>query len=200
MIEKKNFKFCFEIGAGVIILISVLWGYLPEPEKINEFTCISNSAASISLFVSGVLTAFFDKKLNHMIYGTILVALMFVFLVCLISLFGQYNMNFRGAYFFLHVLNPFLLLLYYLMFVEENKSANRYDVFVMPAFAMLYLVYDYVQGIIDGSFVYGFLEPSEMTFMYTLLAFIISYTALLFLSILIKLINRTIHFKFNSKQ
>lgn len=147
----------FKIVFGILMPIMVFIGYLPEPELLVEFTCISNAVTGILLITDGILNLK-DKKLPVRIYGNICVGLFVVFAISMGSLTGAYRINFKGAFFFLHVISPIVLMLFYILFCDDSKGKAIFKMLLNPIFLMAYFLFDFILGKNRGYFVYGFFE------------------------------------------
>lgn len=178
-----------KVLCGLFIISTVLAGYLPIPEYIIELTCISNLLAGILLTADGLFNLKAKWKLTVIFYRIVCVTLMIVFIVCMVSLLGFYHMNFYDAFLFLHVINPIAFSLLYLMICNENSCSIKSTIF-SPLFFMLYLLLDYVSGLVNGSFVYGFFNVDTMTFPTTLILGFAAYAFAYFIGLAIYTLNK----------
>ena len=78
----KNNKIiaCIKMVIGISMPIAVLIGYLPIPEYLVEFTCISNTLGGLLLVADGVLN-FRGKSVPGVFYRNISVGIFFVFAI-----------------------------------------------------------------------------------------------------------------------
>ncbi|MDE7363168.1 MAG: hypothetical protein K2N38_14690 [Oscillospiraceae bacterium] len=186
-----------KITVGTIMLVTVLIGYLPQPEYLVELTCISNTLGGLLLLADGALNITLKKNFPNSFYQNVVVSIFTVFLVCMGSLTGAYKFNFKGAFFFMHVVNPIAFVTCYMLFVNERSRKIRFA-FTAPIMIMLYLLFDCTRCQFTGEFIYGFVEPEEFTFFYALIAglFICFFECLLGLGIYA--LNRLVHKKSTS--
>ena len=154
-IMESNIKAYISIASGVLFCGSVLIGYIPIPKYVIELTCISNSCIGILLLFTGINMLTKKKKIPSIIYHMWLVAIL---LVCIISCVGHFN--FCGAFFFLHLVNPVMFLAYYMIFIDDSRKMKTLP--LTPAPVMLYLIFDYIMGMLRGRFVYGIFEVNEI--------------------------------------
>ena len=103
----------------------VLIGYIPQPEYLVELTCVSNMLGGLLLLLDGVLNITKKKAFPNAFYMNITVSILIVFLVCMGSLIGAYKFNFNGAFFFMHVINPIVFVVYYIIFVIICKVFRK---------------------------------------------------------------------------
>ena len=122
-----------------------------------------------------------------------MVCLLFVFIICTGSLFGVYNMNFKGVFFFLHTVFPILFILMYIFFVNDSKGKTLIKVARTPVFMIVYLLFDFILGKIRGEFIYGFFAADELDFLFALLIGLVFYLFLGLIGWLFIFFNSTVH-------
>ena len=151
-----------KIGIGITMPIAVLIGYMPIPEYLVEFTCISNTLGGILLVTDG-MAGLKGKSVPAVLYRNIAVGIFVVFAICMGSLTGAYHMNFKGAFFYLHAVSPVLFILCYILFCHERKGKTIRKLLPTPILMLAYLLFDFILGKSRGSFVYGFFTPEEVS-------------------------------------
>ena len=117
-----------------------------------------------------------------------------VFLVCMGSLTGVYRFNFKGAFFFMHVINPIAFIVCYMLFVNEQSRKIRF-VLTAPIMIIVYFIFDYIRCQFTGEFVYGFVEPKELTFFYAIITGFVMYIFMYLLGLSLFALNRLVHKK-----
>lgn len=132
-------KSAVKIAAGLWMVVNVLIGYIPQPEYLVELTCVSNSLGGLLLLADGILNIKKKKSLPNSFYLNVAVSILVVFLVCMGSVAGAYKFNFKGAFFFMHVVNPIAFVLCYMFFVNERDRKIRF-VLTAPIMVMLYFL------------------------------------------------------------
>ena len=191
---KNKVQGVVSIVMSMIFLISVAVGYFPMPQYVVELTFMSNLCTGIMLFVSGIALLRNKKNVSVLAVRSATVTLMLVFLTCMGSLSGKYSMNFKGAFFVLHVITPLLILAYYLIFVNE-KTEKKNTLLLTPMPAVLYLIFDYVLGLVRGNFVYGFFKVAELPYIKAIIVGACAYLLLVAISIPITTANMIINRK-----
>ena len=111
------FENIVKIAVGLLMIVTVLIGYIPQPEYLVELTCVSNTLGGLLLLADGIRNTAKKKKFPNSLYLNAAVSILMVFLVCMGSLTGVYSFNFRGAFFFMHVINPIAFIVCYILFV-----------------------------------------------------------------------------------
>lgn len=86
-------------AAGLWMIATVLIGYIPQPEYLDEMTCVSNTLGGLLLLADGILNMTKKKNLPSAFYLNVAVSILTVFLICMGSLSGVYRFNFSGCVF-----------------------------------------------------------------------------------------------------
>lgn len=178
--------------AGLLMIIVVLIGYVPQPEYLVELTCVSNMLGGLLLFTDGILNITEKKTHLNSFYLNVTVSILMVFFVCMGSVTGVYKFNFKGAFFFLHVINPVVFAVCYMFFINEQDRTIK-NVLTAPVMTMAYFLFDYVRCQFTGKFVYGFIEPGELTLVWAIIAGIVIYTFIYVFSLFLFALNRLAH-------
>lgn len=187
-----------KIVLGISMLVAVLIGYMPIPEYLVEFTCISNSFGGMLLITDGILKLK-GKSVPGLFYRNIAVGIFFVFAICMGSLSGAYHMNFKGAFFYLHAVSPVLFILSYILFCNESKKKTVKKLLPTPVLMLLYLLFDYILGNIRGSFVYGLFKPGEVSITDALIIGLVFYVMMFAVGALFLCLNRLAHKRKNAE-
>lgn len=184
-------KNAVKIVVGLWMIANVLIGYIPQPEYLIELTCISNTLGGLLLLTDGILNITKKKNIPNSFYLNIAVSIFMVFLVCMGSITGAYRFNFKGAFLFMHVINPIAFVICYMLFVNE-KSRKIRVVLTAPIMIMLYFLFDYIRSRLVGKFVYGFVDPVEFTFSYAIIAGLVMYIFMYLLGLILFTLNRLV--------
>ena len=135
------------------------------------------------LLFTGISLLLKKKEIPSIIYHMWLVTIV---LVCIISCVGHFN--FHGAFFFLHLVNPLAFLVYYMVFIDDIKEIKK--ILLSPIPVMIYLVFDYIIGMLRGKFVYGIFEVYEMNLAIIVLVVCGVYISLLMLAFITQYFNQ----------
>lgn len=149
-------------------------------EKIKGYVSI---LLGILLIFTGINFIVKGKSFSSVLYHMGLVTIL---LVCIVSCVGHFN--FQGAFFFLHLVNPVLFLLYYMIFIEDDKTFRK--ILYTPIPVIIYLAFDYIIGRVTGHFVYGIFDVNEMNLMLMILVVCGIYIILIVLACITQFINK----------
>ena len=157
-------RIVFELAAGILILVSALYTYVPKSQYMHELTFISNMVGA-GLLLSDATYAVVKRKWLPSV----------LFLIaggCTVS--GLAHFNYSGGMFFLHVVNPIVFMGFYLL-VEAKRKFNVAEIAWSPIFVLLYLLFDYIRFRFVGSFVYGLFPTEKMSLLNAMVIGIIMY-------------------------
>lgn len=172
-----------KIVAGLFILFTVFTGY--NFQLSYELTFISNSSCGLLLLLDGTAGLIRKKALPAVLYQFVLPCILTVFCSVFFKIFGWFDFNFSGMFFFMHGINPILVLAMYLFTTKlELKDKKDYvrRIFIAPAMVMCYLLFDYIRFLITGSLVYGLVSTESLTFVKAAIIGIVYYLSIAFMS------------------
>lgn len=172
-------KLIIELAMGLLLTATALYTYIPQAEYMYELTFLSNTAGGI-LFIADAIIGFAKKKeLPHALFLTEAVTISLVFLIsvgCTVS--GIAKFNFSGGMIFLHVINPVLVVIFYL-FAKGEKEKKLLKILPAPMFVTAFLLFDYIRFLATGSLVYGLFPPEELTVPIALIIGVVMFALLL---------------------
>lgn len=159
MINNIKLQAIIKMGIGFVILFSVIGGYFAIPEHMNEYTFLSNTTESLILIFAGILLLSKQKQIPTFI-DLCMVILAFIMLgICITNykIFG-----FDGAFLFLHVLNPILLLLHWVFVTEKGKIENRIHVLSVLILPAMYMIFLFIFGHITNNYIYPVFDINKL--------------------------------------
>lgn len=187
-------KNIIKIVAGLLMIVAVFIGYIPQPKYLVELTCVSNTLGGLLLLTDGILNIARKRTYLNSFYLNVTVSILIVFFVCMGSFIGAYNFNFNGAFFFMHVINPIGYITCYMFFINEQDRTMK-NVLTAPIMSMTYFLFDYIRCQFTGEFVYGFIEPKKLTLIWAIIAGITIYIILYLFSLSLFALNKLVHKK-----
>lgn len=158
-------KTIIKIVIGIFILSMAVWGYHDAVCYMYELTFISNSTCGIVILSDGIIELAAKKKLPALFYQIVMLCTNVVFFSCVFTLFGWHGFNFSGAFFFLHAIDPPLILATYLLCVQldiKDRADYIKRVFISPLMIMGYLLFDYIRYLVTGELVYGLIPADSL--------------------------------------
>ncbi len=159
---RKNIKYAIYFCMGILLLVTTGIAYVPGivANGMYEFelTFLSNALAGLVFLTGGVLGLVRKKELSRVYYLNTTVLLVLVFLTCM-AFFGE--MNFSGAFIFLHIVNPILAILIFVILTPDGRPLKRIELLSTLFFPILYLVYALTYGMLSGNWLYGFINVDD---------------------------------------
>lgn len=177
MVKSIKAQAILKLGIGLIMLISVLWGYSPIPFS-NEYTFLSNAAECLIMIFAGIILLTRKKHIPTYIDLCMVIMSLIMLGICLtsISVF-----SFDGAFLFLHVINPVLLLLHWIFIVEKGKIRSPLYVLTVLIFPLAYITYLFIFGYITGDYIYPVFDVNALGVLHV--AVFVSIVAVVFLAL-----------------
>lgn len=160
----KTIKICSCFCLAFVLLFSSLFTYREHLAETYELTFLSSFIAGIFFSVNGVLIIF-DKHVPQIIYLCVTILLLIVFFIC-IAFSNQFQMS--GGFIFLHIVNPLLVFLYFMLFCDLS-SASVKTVPTVAVIPLLYLAFVLIYGSVTGNFIYFFMNYEKVGVSYSVL-------------------------------
>ncbi|MDE7307000.1 MAG: hypothetical protein K2N33_06390, partial [Clostridia bacterium] len=129
-----------------------------------ELTFLSSFAVGIFFIISGILMLL-NKRVPQILYLCATILLLIVFFVC-IAFVNQFQMS--GGFAFLHIINPLIVLAYYLFLCNLSKTTVKL-VPLVAVVPLLYLVFVLVFGSTTGNYIYFFMNYDKVGVWYSVL-------------------------------
>lgn len=143
-------------GLSVIIFSGVLASYNDAWDRFFEMTFLSNTLASVILFVGAVKLFATGRDIPQVLYLDVSVLLLFVIGIC--AAYAP-EVCLGGAAIILHLVNPLLMFAFFSIFCDARTIKFGY-VFTSLIFPSLYYVFMIAYGRITGGYVYPYFDPN----------------------------------------
>lgn len=194
--KKKNIKYMIYICMGIMMLVTTGIAYLPGivANGMYEFelTFLSNALTGLAFLTGGILGLVRKRELPRILYLNTTVLLALVFLTCMAFLS---EMNFSGAFIFLHVINPILAILVFVILTPDGSPLKRIEILSTLFFPIIYLVYAITYGLLSGNWLYGFINVDNKGVVFVSIVCGIMAVGILFVSLLLNGISQLLYKK-----
>jgi len=194
----KKLKPFIESAIASLLLLSIIFSYSYEPlYKMAEMTCITNSSVGLMFLVNAIMSFRKKKSKNYQEDFSLLLkigmtTLFFIMIVFLVSFSELYYMRKTLDAFFIHLINPLAVAIYYFIYVREPKDKKLVRIFIPPIFVCTYLTCDYIIGCQVGRFMYELFTPFQVPPLTAIALIIIAYIIVFIFNILLSFLNRKI--------
>lgn len=183
----KIIKICCSVLIAIVLILSSLLTYREHLAETYELTFLSSFTVGIFYLICGVLLLL-NKHVPQIFYLCATILLLIVFFVC-IAFSNQFQMN--GGFAFLHIVNPLLVLVYYLFLCDQTKTKIKF-VPLVAVIPLLYLAFVLIFGSVTGNYIYFFMNYDRVGIRYSVL-FILGILAGIFVfGFALYYLNRTI--------
>ncbi len=158
-----------DLALSILFILSVILGYYKDVSYMSEYCFISGLLVGITFFISYLHQQKHEKPLNACIYLACMVDIFIIFIATV-----SIGLNLDGAFWFIHIINPIILVIYWFVFCDQ-RIMNWKGTLSVVLFPLLYMLFAFVLFKISGSCPF----PASLIFM--------DYTGLIPLVILVVL-------------
>jgi len=191
IVRLKKLESMISVLLGVMFIAMVLIAYWGNFQYAYELTFLSNALTGLFLLTTTVLKRK-GKEIPQILYLDFTVLLFMVFLIC-IAFISEFT--FTGAIFFLHVINPLVLMVYFFLYNDMNKISKVSSVLTIIIMPLAYLVFAVIYGRITDNYIYFFLNYKEKGIAYSVIFVCIVAVGLIAIGYGIFFFNRYLHRK-----
>lgn len=144
-----------DLAISILFILSVILGYYKHLSHMSEYCFISGLLVGITFIISYLYQQKCEKPLNACIYLACVVDI-FVIFIATVSI----GLNLDGAFWFIHIINPIILMIYWFVFCDQ-RIMNWKGSLSVVVFPLLYMLFAYVLFKISGSCPF----PASLIFM-----------------------------------
>ena len=178
------------LALSILFVLSVILGYYKDVSHMSEYCFISGLLVGIVFFISYLYQQKHEKALNACIYLACLVDIFIIFIATV-----SIGLNLDGAFWFIHIINPIILLIYWFVFCDQ-RIMNWKGTFSVVLFPLLYMLFAFILFKISGNYPF----PASLIFMdytgFIPLAIIVALAIVLWvLGCILHMLNRLIRRK-----
>lgn len=144
-----------DLALGILFISSVILGYYKDVSHMSEYCFISGLLAGAVFFASYFYQQKYEKPLNACIYLSCMTDIFIIFVATVLI-----ELNLDGAFWFIHIINPIILAIYWFIFCDQRTMNWKYTVSVV-VFPLLYMLFAFVLFKMNGSCPF----PASLIFM-----------------------------------
>lgn len=184
----KVIKIGFAFVLAFVFVFTAIYSYADNWQYTYELTFLSNISTGLFLSVVGILLLC-NKSVLQFLFLDFTILLLIVFGV---SLAFAAEFNFAGGFAFLHIVNPLLMLAFYLFLSDQTKVKWQF-LFTILAMPMVYMIFAFIFGATTGIYIYFFLDYTKFGVGYTVLFILGIAVGLVAVGAGLYFLNRSIH-------
>lgn len=144
-----------DLALSILFILSVILGYYKDVSHMTEYCFVSGLLVGITFFASYLHQQKHDKPLNACIYLACMVDIFIIFIATV-----AIGLNLDGAFWFIHIINPIILVIYWFVFCDQ-RIMNWKGTLSVVLFPLLYMMFAFVLFKISGSCPF----PASLIFM-----------------------------------
>lgn len=136
MSKKDRIRNICDLILGVLFISTTISGYYKDISYMSEYCFISGIIVGL-IFIGSFI--FYIRKRKHFpewIYADCVVTIMVILIATLII-----KLSLEGAFWFIHVINPILLFVYWCIFCNHNKINNPLLISTNLVFPLFYIIF-----------------------------------------------------------
>lgn len=157
-------KICSAFALAFVFIFTAIYSYADNLKYAYELTFLSNLSTGLFLLVVGILWLC-NKSVPQFLFLDFTILLLIVFGVCMAF---AAEFNFAGGFAFLHIVNPLLMLAFYLFFSNQSRVKWQF-LFTILAMPIVYIIFALIFGATTGNYIYFFLDYTKYGAGYTVL-------------------------------
>lgn len=181
-------KICSAFALTFVFVFSTIYSYANNFKYTYELTFLSNFSTGLFLLTVGILWLL-NKPVPQFLFLDFTILLLIVFGV---SLAFAAEFNFAGGFAFLHIVNPLLMLAFYL-FLSNQTNVKWQFLFTILAMPIIYIIFALIFGATTGKYIYFFLDYAKYGVGYTILFILGIAVGLAAVGTALYFLNRQIH-------
>jgi hypothetical protein len=136
---KEKIRNVYELVLGVLFIVSVIAGYYKDFSYMSEYCFISGITVGAIFLYSFFYTTYRKRKLPIWIYFDCMISIMIIFIATI-----AIGLNLEGAFWFIHIIDPILLFLYWCVFCNHRNIHNLKLIATDTIFPICYFIFAFV--------------------------------------------------------
>lgn len=133
---KDKIRNICDLTLGILFIITTILGYYKDISYMSEYCFISGIIVGI-IFISSFI--YYIKNKTHFpvwIYSNCMISTLIIFIATIII-----RLNLDGAFWFIHIINPLLLFVYWCVFCDHTKVSNQLLIATNIIFPICYMLF-----------------------------------------------------------
>lgn len=185
-------KISTAFGLSFVFIFTSILSYWGNFNQACELTFLSNSLTGLFLLIVGILWLC-NKHVYQFLFLDFVVLLLIVFVICMVFLKDfSIGGGFKGGFALLHIVNPLLMLIFYLFFSNQTKVKFGL-IFTALAMPIAYLTFALIFGAATGNYIYPTLNYTEYGAGSTIIFICGTVVGLTVIGIAMYFVNKLIH-------
>ncbi|MBO4319064.1 MAG: hypothetical protein J5857_01175 [Treponema sp.] len=143
---KNKIRNISDLVLGLLVLTVTIIGYYGQWEYIGEYCFISGIIIGIIFLSSFIYRVKTGKSFYVWVYACCSISTILIFIATLVL-----GLNLNGAFIFIHIVDPILILTYWIFFCDHTGIKNNRSIFTVLLWPVFYLILSEVILLVTGS-------------------------------------------------
>lgn len=153
MNKKNRIRNVCDLILGILFISTTISGYYKDISYMSEYCFISGIIVGLILISSFIYYIKRRKNFPEWIYANCVVTTIVILLATLII-----KLSLEGAFWFIHIVNPILIFVYWCIFCDHNKINKQSLIFTNLIFPICYIIFAQVIFVITNKYPF----PAEL--------------------------------------
>lgn len=136
MNKKDKIRNIFNLILGMLFISTTILGYYKHISCLSEYCFVSGMIVGLIFIISFIYYINKKKFFPEWIYANCVVAIVIILIATIIL-----KLRLEGAFWFIHIINPVLLFLYWITFCNHNKIKNQVLIITNLVFPLCYMIF-----------------------------------------------------------
>jgi len=149
---KQKIRNFYEVGLGILFILTIYMGYctiffndFSEVKHLAEYCFISGMSVGVIFLFSPFYYRIKGRRMPDWLYFNCMISI----LIILIATFAV-QLNLEGVFWFIHLINPVALFLYWIVFCDHNSITKPSIIATVVVFPICYIAFSYILLRITG--------------------------------------------------
>ncbi len=181
-------RLCLTAAIAVMCMVTAFLGYGFQFDHWGEYCFISNMSVGILFLTSVIFRVSKGAFLSDVFYFDGMIVLLLIFVATL-----SIGLNLEGAFWFLHIINPVIVILYWFFFCRHKRNVSGKNVLTALIFPLAYYAFTMILFALTGQCPFPISIVTDLGGIYPFIFPLIMTPVLLGLGYGLHFLNRRIH-------
>ena len=159
MIRNRILAGVIRLAIAAVLVTTALIAYLPQPAYCIEYTFLSNLVEGLVLLIFGIALLAGRPAVPALIDLCLVIMALIMLGIVLLDVSAY---SFSGPTFFLHIINPLLVLANWLLVATRGQIKKPGQVMAVLVFPVGYLAFLFSHGAVTGDYIYPIFDVTAL--------------------------------------
>ena len=143
---KNKIRNICDLILGLLVLTVTFIGYYGQWEYLGEYCFISGIIIGLIFLSSFIYRIKTGKSFYVWVYACCSISTILIFIATLVL-----GLNLKGAFIFIHIVDPILILAYWIIFCDHTSLKSHKGIFTVLLWPAFYLILSEILVLINGN-------------------------------------------------